>query len=159
MEVGEHLPESTAGDFVESLARLGPVVLFSAAIPFQGGTAHVNEQWQDYWARRFEALDFLPVDCVRAVAWNDPAVQKFYAQNALLYVRQDFLESHRQLRSMRENSFATPLSLVHPETFLGFSDPARWTVRNALRFAGSVVAARMKVRLNLNGQPLRPTSD
>jgi hypothetical protein len=35
--------------------NLGPVVLFSAAIPYQGGTHHVNEQWPEYWAGNFEA--------------------------------------------------------------------------------------------------------
>ena len=47
LEVGEHLPQECAETFVESLTQLAPVILFSAAIPFQGGTDHVNEQWQD----------------------------------------------------------------------------------------------------------------
>jgi hypothetical protein len=29
------------------------VVLFSAAIPFQGGVGHINEQWPDYWVKYF----------------------------------------------------------------------------------------------------------
>ena len=31
-------------------AGLGPLVLFSAAAPHQGGAHHVNEQWPAYWA-------------------------------------------------------------------------------------------------------------
>ena len=49
LEVAEHIPGACAEIFIESVTRLGPVVLFSAAIPFQGGTHHVNEQWPDYW--------------------------------------------------------------------------------------------------------------
>src|ERR671925_1539421 len=44
LEVAEHLPESSAVDFVESLASLSNVILFSAAIPGQMGEHHVNEQ-------------------------------------------------------------------------------------------------------------------
>jgi hypothetical protein len=40
LEVAEHLSDLSAGVFVESLTRLGSVVLFSAAIPSQPGTNH-----------------------------------------------------------------------------------------------------------------------
>lgn len=43
-EVAEHLPSECAERFVDSLVRLGPAILFSAAIPFQGGAHHMNEQ-------------------------------------------------------------------------------------------------------------------
>lgn len=48
LEVAEHLPCDSAEAFVDSLTQLAPVILFSAAIPFQGGVGHVNEQWQEY---------------------------------------------------------------------------------------------------------------
>jgi 2-polyprenyl-3-methyl-5-hydroxy-6-metoxy-1,4-benzoquinol methylase len=44
LEVAEHLPESAADAFIDSLVRHGDVILFSAAIPFQGGHRHINEQ-------------------------------------------------------------------------------------------------------------------
>src|SRR5438552_2146277 len=62
LEVAEHLPPDCASGFVKSLARLAPVVLFSAAIPKQGGNHHTNEQWPDYWAKLFGEHGFLPVD-------------------------------------------------------------------------------------------------
>src|SRR2546421_5808773 len=37
LEVAEHLAEDAAATFVASLARLGPAVLFSAAVPNQSG--------------------------------------------------------------------------------------------------------------------------
>lgn len=43
LEVAEHLPPARAEGFIAELAALAPVVLFSAAIPFQGGHHHVNE--------------------------------------------------------------------------------------------------------------------
>src|SRR5215467_13018648 len=42
LEVAEHLPDNCAEMFVDSLTKLGRVILFSAAIPHQGGTRHVN---------------------------------------------------------------------------------------------------------------------
>src|SRR3981081_11169 len=44
LEVAEHLPAASADALVALLTRHAPVVLFSAAIPGQGGTGHVNEQ-------------------------------------------------------------------------------------------------------------------
>lgn len=54
LEVAEHLEPAAAADFIESLTRLAPVILFSAAIPLQNGYHHVNEQWPDYWAQLFQ---------------------------------------------------------------------------------------------------------
>src|SRR5262249_47548981 len=45
LEVGEHLPDSAAPGLVASIARLAPIVVFSAAVPHQTGHRHVNERW------------------------------------------------------------------------------------------------------------------
>jgi SAM-dependent methyltransferase len=87
LEVGEHLPPESAAGFVGSITSLASVVLFSAAIPAQGGTGHVNEQWPDYWAALFEQFGFVPVDCVRPLFWENEKVTCYYAQNAVLYVK------------------------------------------------------------------------
>ena len=47
LEVAEHLPADRAASLVDLLTGLAPTVLFSAAIPLQGGVNHVNEQWPD----------------------------------------------------------------------------------------------------------------
>ena len=60
LEVAEHLPIESAGTFIDSLTRLGHAILFSAAVPFQGGTHHVNEQWPDYWVRHFRRAAMFP---------------------------------------------------------------------------------------------------
>ena len=75
LEVAEHLPDTAAANFVESLTQLGPVILFSAAVPFQGGTGHVNEKWPDYWANLFSKHAYVPIDCIREKVWNNPDVQ------------------------------------------------------------------------------------
>ena len=97
LEVAEHLPEESAAGFVQSLAGLGPVVLFSAAVPGQGGTGHLNEQWPSYWARRFAEHGYTVVDCLRDRIWNDPRIEWWYRQNLLLFVRKAHLPRYAAL--------------------------------------------------------------
>jgi SAM-dependent methyltransferase len=53
MEVAEHLPQSVDERYVELLASLGPVIVFTAATPGQGGHDHINEQPHEYWLEKF----------------------------------------------------------------------------------------------------------
>jgi SAM-dependent methyltransferase len=87
MEVAEHLSPARADSFVADLVALAPHVLFSAAVPGQGGNNHVNEQWQSYWADRFAAHGYGPRDIVRPAVRNDSGVAYWYRQNAVLYSR------------------------------------------------------------------------
>ncbi len=118
VEVAEHLPEAAADSFVDSLVALAPVVAFSAAVPGQGGRGHVNEQWQGYWAEKFERCGYLTVDALRRRLWSREVVQSYYAQNLLLYVREDVLVRHEALRRERERTEVAQLDLVHPSLYL-----------------------------------------
>ncbi len=53
-EVAEHVPVALADNFVDFVASLGPLVIFAAAQPNQGGIGHINEQPIDYWIKKFE---------------------------------------------------------------------------------------------------------
>jgi SAM-dependent methyltransferase len=118
LEVAEHLPETAADTFVDSLVRLGPVVAFSAAIPHQGGTHHVNEQWPSYWAARFGARGYVVIDAVRGLVWDRHDVDWYYAQNLLIYVRADALPRYPRLASLHARGGPGPLSVVHPRQYL-----------------------------------------
>jgi SAM-dependent methyltransferase len=117
LEVAEHLPHAAARDFVESLTSLGPVVLFSAAVPGQGGTRHLNEQWQDYWAELFTERGYVPVDALRRHLWSRSDVDFWYAQNMLLYTAGDALNRLPRLRAEHELMGTGQLSLVHPDLY------------------------------------------
>jgi SAM-dependent methyltransferase len=114
LEVGEHLPESSARGFVESLVALSDLVLFSAAVPEQYGEHHVNEQWQDWWARLFEVYGYVAVDAVREHIWDDERVSWWYAQNTLLYVSEKELARRPALHREHDAARALPLRIVHP---------------------------------------------
>jgi SAM-dependent methyltransferase len=94
LEVAEHLTEPRSHELVDSLARLAPVVLFSAALPHQEGTHHINCQWQSYWAERFMDRGFVPFDVVRPKVWDDRAVEWWFAQNTILYVERTALTDY-----------------------------------------------------------------
>jgi len=132
LEVGEHLPSECAEIFVDSLIRLGPVILFSAAIPFQGGTHHINEQWPEYWVEYFQEKGYLVIDCIRKKIWQNDNVQWWYTQNILMFARRDYLECHRLLKREFENTATSRLSIVHPKSYLERSDPRYMTLGKVL---------------------------
>ena len=85
LEVAEHLPAKNASSFIETLARHGDRVLFSAAVPGQGGEFHVNEQPMQYWRERFAELGYAPYDFVRQRLSRTSEVQPWYRFNTMLY--------------------------------------------------------------------------
>ena len=104
LEVAEHLDEANADAFVESLARHGDTILFSAAIPGQGGEHHVNEQWPSYWVEKFAKAGYTAYDAIRPQIWTDQRISMFYRQNLLIFARNRVFEGS-----------TAPLDLVHPD--------------------------------------------
>lgn len=120
LEVAEHLTPARADSFVEDLTRLGDVILFSAAIPAQGGTNHVNEQWQSYWAEKFLQFDYVGIDCIRPSIWNNGNVEFWYRQNIFIYVKRSELYRYPELQEFYlKHRDATIFNAVHPEMWIG----------------------------------------
>lgn len=119
LEVAEHLLPERAESFIADLVTVSDVVLFSAAIPGQGGTDHLNEQWPGYWARIFARHGYTAYDCLRPQLWLNKEVGWFYAQNILLFVRDSALESGLlpDLNREKLGKGGMPLPLVHPLVF------------------------------------------
>ena len=116
LEVAEHLPPECAEDFVATLVRLADFVLFSAAIPHQGGRNHLNEQWQEFWAELFSRHGYQAIDAIRGRVWDDPGIDTWYKQNTLLYVQRERLP---ELRNVGDVVSQKPmLSVVHPDQYL-----------------------------------------
>lgn len=111
LEVAEHLPESAADNIVDILTTHSDCVLFSAAIPGQGGQYHVNEQWPEYWNHKFKAKGYLAYDIVRNEFWNNPNVFWWYKQNIIVYAKGEIFKD-TTLRSVDIVN-----SIVHPELF------------------------------------------
>lgn len=130
LEVAEHLSEARSDSFVAWLCRLSDVVVFSAAVPGQGGTYHINEQKQSYWAEKFAAHGFRPIDLVRPLVWDSSDVCWWYKQNTLVYVRNDSCTEFPELI----------LDILHPEfliqklaTTSGFGNHLKELLPSALK--------------------------
>jgi SAM-dependent methyltransferase len=112
MEVAEHLSPARAASFVAELCLLADLVLFSAAVPGQGGTNHINEQWPEYWSQHFAASGFDCFDVLRFKLWHAEACEWWYIQNALVFARQDSAAWHALAQAAAPTR--APMPLVHP---------------------------------------------
>lgn len=107
-EVAEHLEEEFADIFVDNIVRAADQVLFSAAIPNQGGVHHVNEKWQSYWIQKFVERGYYCDYSVRNYFWNETRISSWRRQNLLF-----FSKEKKQIAPER------PLmDIVHPEEMI-----------------------------------------
>ena len=107
LEVVEHLPPEVGPRLVRELTQAAPQVLFSAAVPGQGGVGHINERWLSYWAGVFAGQGYLPVDTLRQRIWSREDIAWWYRQNLMLFVRKDRLPATYESPAI--------IDVVHPE--------------------------------------------
>ncbi len=112
LEVLEHLPPADAARAVAALCERAPIVVYSAAIPGQGGNGHVNEQWPGYWAALFEQHGFEVSGALRWDLWDDDRVENWYRQNLMVATR-----NPARLPEIFSTPLAAPKALVHPVLF------------------------------------------
>lgn len=132
LEVAEHLSYDRADTIVEDLTLLSDVILFSAAIPFQGGENHINEQWPEYWGILFKKRGFVCVDFLRPLIWGRTDVEWWYQQNMLVFVRAQAVPHNLFCQATSGSCYST-LSIVHPSNYL--SQVVTWF--NTYRFAAA----------------------
>ncbi len=113
LEVAEHIPADCAKIFVHSLCGLGDCILFSAAIPHQGGVSHVNEQYPEYWIQLFSSEGYSVYDTIREKIWNNQKIDTCYRQNIFFFIKDSVKNNYPAITSYTNKI----LSLVHPEHF------------------------------------------
>jgi SAM-dependent methyltransferase len=115
LEAAEHLPPERGASLIEDLTDLSSIVLFSAAIPFQGGNGHFNEIWPEYWAKLFANRHYLPWTGLRELIWNERTVPWWYRQNLIVFVRASEWDTF-----LPGQAPANPglLTAIHPESYL-----------------------------------------
>lgn len=85
LEVAEHLPPERAEGFIKDLCSIAPIIVFSAAVPGQGGTNHLNEQPHSFWHGLFKAQGFEVDLKLRARIQTMHEVEPFYRNNIFTY--------------------------------------------------------------------------
>ncbi|MEO6611859.1 MAG: methyltransferase domain-containing protein [Chitinophagaceae bacterium] len=113
LEVAEHIQPEYATNFISSLCEAADLVLFSAALPGQGGTQHVNEQYPSYWAALFQKNGFVAYDVLRKIIWNNKKVDTCYRQNIFFAVKEKEAEKYPAISSVQKGIW----DIVHPEHF------------------------------------------
>ena len=122
LEVAEHLPADKAAGFIDNLVRHGDVILFSAAVPHQGGEHHVNEQPPEYWRRLFAGRGYEVFDWVRPRLVDKREVKAWYRFNSFLYANP--AGQKRLSQSIRE-------SRVPDDRRLAIGGDLSWALRRA----------------------------
>jgi hypothetical protein len=115
LEVAEHIDKQYASTLIESLVHAAPVVLFSAAVPGQGGIHHVNEQPPSYWHALFQCHDYECYD-FRSHIWDEVRVEPWYRMNCLLYIKKG--HSNGELAKYQVDA---PMHFIHPEIFAAYA--------------------------------------
>lgn len=97
LEVAEHVPKRCAARLISELVAAAPVVLFSAAIPGQGGTGHVSERWPGYWRALFASHGLRMLDLIRPRIRDDQRVKWWYRQNIVLFATDEAVRDNPRL--------------------------------------------------------------
>jgi SAM-dependent methyltransferase len=133
LEVVEHLSPAAGERLVDGLVQCSDRVLFSAAVPGQGGSSHRNEQWLSYWVQRFQRWHYSMVDLYRPRIAYDQRVSWWYRQNLVLFAS----ESGQRALSVTGHvqSVSDPQEWVHVETvrrLLGWRTAFSYLLRRSL---------------------------
>lgn len=134
LEFAEHMPEERAPALVEWLISSAEKVVFSAAIPQQGGKGHINEQWPRYWKELFENFGFKRYDHLRARIVHDPEIPWWYRQNLFLF-------------ASPEAGIATTQDLLPDDMYLVYQRTAEKLSRDASRLSPNSMLRTVKARI------------
>lgn len=113
LEVAEHIRASSADQFVKLLADASDFVVFGAAAPNQGGTAHINENWLSYWCTRFAERGYEMFDIIRPLLWDEVDIEWWYAQNTVVFAKSERTDLCERLRAIAA-TIRHPRDIVHP---------------------------------------------
>ncbi len=86
LEVAEHIEPAASDLLLDNLVRHSQTVLFSAAVPGQGGEDHINEQAYEYWRDRFALRGYRLFDFLRPKMVKKMNIEPWYRFNLLLFV-------------------------------------------------------------------------
>lgn len=147
LEVAEHLPPARAESFVADLTALSRVVLFSGAVPGQGGTHHINEQWPSYWEKHFVRAGFKLFDVVRPKIWQNPEVKWWFRQNILLFLHPEAIARFPWAQAYVRGD--APLDIVHPDAYEAAALPSKMSPRMLKEVARALPHFPGKIRQHL----------
>jgi SAM-dependent methyltransferase len=123
LEVGEHINPNDTEIFIDNLCRHSDAILFSAAIPGQGGFLHINEQNYEFWRRRFSARGYRLFDFVRPKLTALHQVEPWYRYNSLFFARGN------AVKHLNDEARLAEIELDQP---VADYSPMSWRLRNVI---------------------------
>lgn len=133
LEVAEHLSPDSADRFVANITSLSDNIVFSAAIPGQGGQDHINEQWPSYWIKKFEQHGYTCSDILRPRFWNNPNILWWYKQNMLVFSKDPSFKVANPGSSRIVDIVHPELLKANAETLQGFKFATKLFTRACLK--------------------------
>jgi SAM-dependent methyltransferase len=148
LEVAEHVEAASARTLVGSLCDAADVVVFSAAIPLQGGFGHINEQWPSWWRALFAEQGYEAFDLVRPRHWADEAIHYWYRQNTLVYVARANARAMALAEAESQGGEPAVFDMVHPEKYLQMASYEGIALKRLIRRLPGWAIGRLRSRLS-----------
>ncbi len=121
-EVAQCIDSACADGFIDSLCRHGELIIFSSAVPGQGGERHVNEQPLEYWREKFLLRGYVVFDWIRCLISGMKQIEPWYRYNILLFVTDGAARKlSRDIQATRISTGSNVLEIA----------PIAWRLRNA----------------------------
>jgi SAM-dependent methyltransferase len=139
LEVAEHITAASADTFVDNLCRHSETILFSAAVPGQGGVLHVNEQPLGYWVGKFARHGLVVVDVLRPLFWADDDIGPCYRQNIVMFAGSARAAAIRDAAARMFGAPAAPLDVVHPQLLKERADYMAFSPIVRVKFAAKLL--------------------
>ena len=93
LEVAEHIPPQRSKTLIDNLTSHGRHVLFSAAVPGQGGENHINERSYEFWRDLFAARGYRLFDFIRPRIVGTAECEPWYRFNILFFAHDSVIEA------------------------------------------------------------------
>jgi hypothetical protein len=86
-EVLEHLNKERSLKILDYITQCADIIIFSAAVPRQGGRGHVNEQRHKFWISEFEKRKFDYSDSFKSNISKNEGVLYWLTQNLFIFFK------------------------------------------------------------------------
>lgn len=94
LEVVEHMEAKYADQIISNITQVSDLLIFSAAVPGQGGSEHVNEQPFSYWEEKLNSRSFFidqsATDALRRML-RKRKVKSWYSSNISVFIKKTYL--------------------------------------------------------------------
>lgn len=86
-EVLEHITKKRSLQVLDFITSCSDIIIFSAAIPRQGGLGHINEQRHEFWIKEFKKREFDYADLFKTKIINDESIFYWLRQNIFIFFK------------------------------------------------------------------------